>query len=97
MPRETAAQRRTRISLLLGEYDAVNRDLRKLSKIREGLKEQIKDIPTGDYGDWTLSAGTPREITDQTAIKARYAELGEALPTKLTDAPIIVTPKAGKK
>jgi hypothetical protein len=94
--RETAAQRKTRIAMLLADYDARSREARKLDSIVKGLKEQIKEIPEGTYGEWTRSHGTPREIVDQAAIKARFAELGEPLPTKMTEAPILVIPKAGK-
>ncbi len=97
MPRETAAQKRTRISLLLADYDNRSKELRKLSKIVEGLKEQVKEIAPGPYGDWQLSTGTAREITDQAAVKAKYAELGLSLPTKMTEAPVIVSPLAGGK
>lgn len=96
MARETVAQRKTRIALLLADFDNRNRELRKLQKIVEGLKEQVKDVPVGDYGEWTRSAGTPREITDHAAVKAHYAEIGEAMPTKMTEAPVIVTPRAGR-
>lgn len=94
--KETAAQRKTRYAMLLADYDARSRELRKLDSIVKGLKEQIAEIPEGTYGEWTRSHGTPREIVDQAAIKARFAELGEVLPTKMTSAPILVIPKAGK-
>jgi hypothetical protein len=94
--RETAAQRKTRIGMLLADYDARSRELRKLQSIVKGLKEQIEEVPEGTYGEWTRSHGTPREIVDQAAIKARFTELGEPLPMKMTAAPILVIPKAGK-
>lgn len=93
MAKETAAQRRTRISLLLADYDARSRELRKLAKIVDGLKEQIREVPVGTYGDWIRSEGTPREIMDQAAVKQEYAARGEDLPMRMTDAPIVVTPK----
>lgn len=91
MARETAAQKRTRISMLLADYSNRSAELRKLVKIVDGLKEQVREIDPGTYGDWQRSTGTPREILDQAAIKAKYAELGLTLPTKMTDAPIVVT------
>lgn len=91
--KETATQRRTRIGLLLGDYDARNRELRKLTKEVDTLKVQVKEIEPGTYGDWVVSRGAPREIVDQQAVKAGYAARGEALPTKTTDAPVTVTPK----
>lgn len=94
--RETAAQRRTRISLLLGDYDARSKELRKLAKIVEGLKEQVKEIDPGVYGDWILSQGTPREILDQPTARTAMEAAGIPIPTKMTDAPVIVTPKAGR-
>jgi hypothetical protein len=94
--RETAAQKRTRIAMLLADYSNRAAELRKLSKIVDGLKEQVREIPLGVYGEWQRSEGTPREIADAVAIKARYAALGETLPTKMTEAPIVVRPVAGK-
>jgi hypothetical protein len=95
-PRETAAQKRTRIGMLLADYDAQNRALRKAQKDVESLKAQIKEIEPGTYGDWVRGEGTPREITDQEAVKMKYMEMGWTLPTKMTDPPITVTPKVGK-
>lgn len=95
MARETAAQKRTRIALLLADFDARNRELRKLIKIVDGLKEQVKEIPVGVYGEWQRADGTPREITDQAAVKAHYAELGVDMPTRLTDPPIVVSHVGG--
>jgi hypothetical protein len=92
MARETAAQRRTRIEMLLADYQNRSSELRKLVKIVDGLKEQVKEVAPGTYGEWQRSTGTPREILDQAAIKAKYAELGLTLPTKMTDAPIVVSP-----
>jgi hypothetical protein len=91
MARETAAQKRTRISMLLADYDARSRELRKLTKDVDALKEQIREIPAGTYGDWTRGEGTPREIMDQTQVVKEYSERGVALPTKMTAPPIIVT------
>lgn len=96
MAKETAAARRSRISMLLADYDARSRELRKLAKDVDSLKEQIREIPPGTYGEWTRAEGTPREITDQAAVKAHYAEIGLPLPTKMTEPPVIVTPAAGK-
>lgn len=90
--KETAAQRKSRYAMLLEDYANRNEELRKLTKIVDGLKEQIKEVPPGKYADWELSEGTPREITDQAAVKARFAALGELLPTKLSAAPKIVKP-----
>lgn len=82
--------------MLLADYDARSAELRKLSKIVEGLKEQIREVPIGSYGDWALSHGTPREITDASAVKRHFAEQGIPMPTRMTEAPIVVKPKAGK-
>jgi hypothetical protein len=97
MAKETAAQKRTRIALLLADFDARNRELRKLTKIVEGLKEQVKEIDPGTYGDWQRSDGTPREILDQAAVRQDYAERGVPLPMKVTDAPAVVSFLAGNK
>lgn len=91
MPRETAAQKRTRIALLLADYDARSRELRKLTKEVEGLKEQVKEIEPGTYGEWIRSEGTPREVLDQAAVREAYKARDEELPVKVTSAPVIVT------
>lgn len=94
--KETIAQRKARVSLLLADYDARSREVRKLSKDVEAMKDQLKEIDPGAYGDWILSRGTPREIMDQKAVKDDYTRRGEIMPTKVTDAPIVVAPAAGK-
>jgi hypothetical protein len=92
MPRETAVQKRTRISNLLADYANRNADLSKLTKIVAGLKEQVKEIDAGTYGDWALSFAAPRVIADQAAVTRGYAERGETIPTKLTNPSAVVTP-----
>lgn len=94
--KETAAQRKRRFEMICADYDARSRELRKLESIVKGLKEQVREIPEGTYGEWTRSHGTAREIVDQAAVKTHYATIGEPLPTKMTEAPILVIPKAGK-
>lgn len=93
MPRETKAQRTSRITMLLAEYDARSLELRKLTKEVDNLKLQVKELDPGEYGDWILATGTPREITDQAAVKADYAARGVPMPTKMTDPPVIVRHK----
>lgn len=89
--RETKAQKTTRISLLLADLDARSRELRKLTKEVETLKEQAKAIEPGTYGEWIRSDGTPRQILDQAAVREAYKARDEALPMKTTDAPVVVT------
>jgi hypothetical protein len=91
MAKETAAQRKTRISMLLADYDARSRELRKLAKDVEALKDQVKEVAPGTYGDFVLSTGTPREILDQAAAKLTLTSNGLEIPTKMTDPPVIVT------
>lgn len=93
--RETAAQKRTRISLLLAAYDAATRDKRKLEKEVETLKKQVAEVEPGTYGEWTRGTGTPREIVDQAAVKLAYAKRGEEMPTKMTEPSITVTRVGG--
>lgn len=90
MPRETAAQKRNRIEALLADYDARTRELRKLTKDVESLKEQVRKVGPGTYGEWSRSHGTAREILDQAAVKRGYEARGEVLPVKMTDPPIVV-------
>lgn len=96
MPKETAAQKRTRISNLLADYDNRSRELRKLSNIVDGLKEQVREVldasGAGKFGDWTLTEGTPREILDQAEAKKRLTDRGVPVPMVLTRAPLIVKP-----
>jgi hypothetical protein len=91
--RETAAQKKTRISMLLADYANRSSELRKLTKIVEGLKEQVKEIEPGTYVDWTMAHGTPREILDQPAARKALTDAGIAVPMKMTDAPVVVSPK----
>ena len=95
MPKETAAQRKARITDLLADYFHRSAELRKLAKDVDQMKEQIREeVKPGTYGDYVRSAGAPREITDADAVKRHYAELGQPMPTKLTASPVIVTMKA---
>jgi hypothetical protein len=96
MARETAAQKRTRISMLLADYDARSKELRKIAKIVDGLKEQIREIEPGTYGDWIRSEGTPREILDQPAARKAMEAAGIPIPMKTTEAPVVVTPTAAR-
>lgn len=92
--RETKAQKVTRISMLLADYDEKSRALRKLTKDVDQLKDEIRqNVEPGTYGDWIRSAGTPREVLDQAEAKRWLTSAGIPIPTKMTDAPIIVTPR----
>lgn len=94
MPRETKAAKASRIALLLAAYDATARELRKLTKQADELKAAVKEIEPGTYGEWTYSHGTPREILDQPAARALMKDHGINIPTKMTDAPIVLTSTA---
>ena len=91
MARETAAQKRTRISMLLADYDARSRELRKLTKEVETLKAEVREVEPGTYGEWIRGTGTAREITDQQAVKEDYKARGVPMPTKMTEPPVTVT------
>lgn len=95
-PRLTAAQKRKMAETLLADFANRNAELRKLTTIVAGLKEQVKELAPGTYGEWQRSNGTPREVLDQQAVKAKYLELGLTLPMKTTDAPVVVSPVTGK-
>lgn len=92
MARITAAQKRKLAEMLLADYANRAAELRKLTKIVDGLKEQVRELEPGTYGTWTRGVGTPRAVLDHAAVKAFYARHGEDLPTKMTEAPIVVTP-----
>lgn len=97
MPRETIKARNARVSALLAQYDAVNRDANKLDSIRKGLREQIRELDAGPYGEWTLSYGTPKEIVDGKALRSMITEMGLELPMTQSQPSIIVTPKTTGK
>ena len=98
MARETKAQKSTRIGMLLADYDARSRELRKLAKVVDELKEQIRGeaLAEGAYGDFTYAEGTPREILDQKEATARLKAAGLEVPKVMTSAPIVVKPKVAK-
>lgn len=91
MARETKAQKTTRVALLVAEYDARSRELRKLVKDVESLKAQVKEVEPGTYGEWIVSTGTPRENLDQAQAKIMLTEAGLKIPTKMSEAPVVVT------
>lgn len=93
MARETKTQRAARVGALLAMYDAKNRELRKLAKDVESLKAEISAEAPDTYGDWVLATGTPREILDQQEAKRLLTTAGIVVPTKVTEAPIVVRPK----
>lgn len=98
MTRETKTQKITRVGLLLADYDEKSRALRKLAKQTDELKEQIRtEVEPGTYGEWIRSEGTPREILDQAAAKKALTDRDIPVPTKMTDAPVIVTHVASTK
>jgi hypothetical protein len=96
MARETAAQKRSRISALLADYDARNRELNKLTTIVKGLKAQIKEIEAGTYGDWVLGFKPGREITDAQALANILTEKGIEVPKRVTEDSIVITPRAAR-
>lgn len=97
MAKETAAQRKSRISMLLADYDARSRELRKLVKEVDTLKTQIRDdVPVGTYGEWIRSEGTPREILDQPAARKALTDANLPIPMIMTAPPVVVTPAAAK-
>lgn len=92
--KETAAQRKTRIAMLLADYDARSRELRKLAKDVDEMKKQIRaDVTPGTYGDFTYATGTPRQILDQPAAREAMTRAGIVIPTTTTEPPIVVTRK----
>lgn len=91
MPRESKKARDARVSTLLAQYDAENRALNKLTATVKALKEQVRELDYGTYGDWQYAGGTPREQLDQRAAKEALTAAGIPIPTKATEAPIVVT------
>lgn len=96
MAKETAAQRKTRIGMLLADYDDKIRQQRKLAADIKALKAEIEKVPNGTYGDFIRSEGTPREILDQPKARDLLKLYGIDIPTVMTSAPIVVTPVAGR-
>lgn len=90
MPRETKRQRDERVGALLAEYDEKSRQLRKLESDIKDMKERVRELAEGQYGEWLFTLGTPREILDQAQVQKDYAEQGWEVPKKETSAPIVV-------
>ena len=91
--RETAAQRKTRISLLLADYDSRSRELNKLTAIVKGLREQVRELEAGAFGDWRLSYGAPRQILNQAKAKQMLTDAGLEVPMVETAPSIVVSPQ----
>lgn len=93
MARETAAQKKSRVSALLADYDARTRELNKLTTIVKGLKEQVRELSAGEYGDWRLAYSSPRQILDQAKARVLLTGAGIEVPMVETAAPVVVSPK----
>lgn len=90
MPRETRAQKNARVGALLADYDEKSRQLRKLEKDVKDLKERVRELAEGQYGEWVFTLGTPREILDQPQVQKDYAAEGKEVPKVMTQPPIVV-------
>lgn len=97
MPRETKAQKNARIGALLADYDDKARQLRKLESDVKDLKERIRDLEVGTYGEWSYAHGTPRAILDQDAAKKWITEHDGKVPMVMTRPPIVVTHTAATR
>lgn len=93
--RETAAQKRTRISMLLADFDARNREANKLNAIVKGMREQIKELKAGTYGEWQLAFTPGRQIVDAAALNEIHAKLKIEVPMKSSAPSVVVVPVAG--
>lgn len=90
MPRETKAQKNARVGALLADYDEKSRQLRKLEKDVKDMKERIRELAEGTYGEWMFTLGTTREIMDQGQVQKDYAEQGKEVPKMTTQPQIVV-------
>lgn len=90
MPRETKRQRDERVGALLAEYDERSRQLRKLDKDVKDLKERVRELNEGQYGEWLFTLGVQREILDQSQVQKDYADQGKSVPKVLTQPQIVV-------
>lgn len=90
MPRETKRQRDERVGALLAEYDEKSRQLRKLERDVKDMKDRVRELAEGQYGEWVFTLGTPREILDQPQVQKDYADQGKAVPKVMTQPPIVV-------
>lgn len=91
MTRETIKARNARVGQLLADYDARKRELRKAAAAVKEIEDQVAELDSGEYGDWILSRGTPREILDQRAAKDLMTLYGIVIPTTMTRPPLTVT------
>jgi hypothetical protein len=95
MARKTAAERAAERATeranaeLLGEYHAVHSDKLAVDKEDRRLRRAVQAIPDGQWGDYLKTYGDGRKVMDQDAVMARFAELGEEVPMKLTNSMII--------
>lgn len=90
MPRETKRQRDERVGGILADYDEKSRQLRKLEGDLKDLKDRIRELAEGQYGEWIFTYGTPREILDQAQVQKDYADQGWEVPKTSTRPPIVV-------
>lgn len=90
MPRETKAQKNARVGALLAEYDEKSRQLRKLDKDVKDLKERVRELDEGQYGEWIFALGISREILDQAQVQKDYAAEGKDVPKVMTQPQIVV-------
>lgn len=97
MPRETKAQKAARVALLLADYDAKCRELRKLGKTVDQLKEEIRTLDPGTYGEWMYAQGGTREILDQEAAKRWITDHGGEVPMTETRPSVVVRHVADTK
>lgn len=92
MARETAAQKKTRIIMMLADYDARRREALKAGKELDALKDLIAEtVPIGTYGDWFRGEGAPREVLDQPAARKALTDAGLPVPMKYTAPSVTVT------
>lgn len=94
-PGQTGAQR-----VLAATPDGVEQALRLYAeaaaaesaakKDKDFAKLVLTDVPTGDYGRWTLGRGRPGEMLDQQRVRDDYAARGVPIPLMPTAGRLIV-------
>lgn len=94
MARETKAAKAARVGALCAEYSRLTEQVAKAEADLKTIKEQLREVEAGAYGDWSLGFGKPRVILDHSAVRQAYAERGEAVPMTRTTPPLNVKPKA---
>lgn len=89
MAQRLSAATKREISKTLAAFHDVNEVKKETDREYRRLRKEVEAIPDGQFGEYLKTYGNPRTQKDLDAIDARYEELGEPVPTRLS-YPIVV-------